>query len=306
MKPTLWIRRRFEGADFDRVFDAYEAEVLDGPLTPRIEAGEGGDLFAIWTFAERIDDAFLDRLPSLRVIANHGVGIDTIDTDAVERHGVELVVPRGANADAVADHAMGLLLAYRHRILAGDAFVRAGLWGSRQATEPSGDDLTDATLGILGLGAIGTAMARRARAFRMRLLYHSRQRKPELEEELGIGWRPLDDLLREVDNLSIHTPLTPATRGLLGARELGLMRPGAVIVNTGRGAVVDQEALIAALQEGRLAGAGLDVFPDEPNVDPRLIALPQVVLTPHIADLQEGAMSALTRGCVEGLLRAVS
>jgi glyoxylate reductase len=302
----MLIRRRFEGDDFERVLDAYDAEIVGGPLTPRIQAGEARDVAALWTFGERVDDALLDDLPALRVIANHGVGIDTIDTDAVARHGVELIVPRGANADAVADHALALLLAIRHRVVIGDAFVRSGVWGSRHAEEPSGEDITGSTLGILGLGAIGTETARRALAFRMRVVYHSRSRRPDTERELGLEWRELDDMLREVDHLSIHCPLTPQTRGSIGARELGLMRPSAVIINTARGAVVDEAAFIDALEQGRLAGAGLDVFPDEPNVDPRLIALPQVILTPHIADLQEGAMSALTSGCVAGLLRAVT
>jgi glyoxylate reductase len=303
MKPKLWIRRRFEGDDFDRVLDVFDATVLDGPLAPRIQAGEARDVVALWTFGERVDDELLARLPALRAIANHGVGTDTIDRAALTRAGVELIVPHGANADAVADHAMALLLAVRHRVVAGDAFIRAGFWGSRHATEPAGEDLTGATLGIIGLGAIGTETARRAMAFRMRVIYHSRTRRQDLEQSLGVGWRGLGELLAEADNISIHCPLTPETRGMLGPEELAAVKPGAVLVNTARGAVVDEESMIAALESGRLAGAALDVFPAEPHVDPRLIAMPQVVLTPHIADLQEGAMAALTRGCVDGLLR---
>jgi phosphoglycerate dehydrogenase-like enzyme len=232
----------------------------------------------------------------LRAVGNEGVGFDTIDTAALERRGIALCIPRGQNADAVADHAMALLLAVRHQVAAGDRYIRDGRWGGRGGAEPQGLDITGTTLGIVGLGHIGRAVARRAEVFGMRVVGWNRTPRPET----GIEHLFLDDLLAQADHITVHCALADATRGLLAAREFGLVKPTAVLINTARGAIVDTDAMITALEGDRLWGAGLDVFPHEPEVDPRLLEHPRVVMTPHIADNQPGVYGALTEAVVIG------
>jgi lactate dehydrogenase-like 2-hydroxyacid dehydrogenase len=304
VKPTIVVRRRFEGPAFVRLAERYAVTVLDDELRPAALAGHLRAAGAIWTVGEVIDDAFLDAVPDLRVIGNQGTGYNTIDVDAVERRGVVLVIPRGINADAVATHAIGLLVALRHRLPEGDAFVRSGAWGRRMDGEPVGEDVAGSTIGIVGMGAIGSEVARRARAFRMRVLYANRSPRPAIEAELGATRVDLDALLGAADHVVVCCPLTPATTGLIGARELALMRPTAILLNVARGAVVDEPALVRALTDGRLLGAGLDVFAAEPVVPAALLDHPRVIVTPHVADLQTGVMEALTAAVVEGLLAA--
>ena len=296
-KPVLVARTRFPGDAFARAEALFDVRINGGPLRDACLRGEHADAAAIWSFGERVDDELLDALPALRAVGNEGVGFDTIDRDALDRRGIVLCIPRGQNADAVADHALALLLAVRHNVVAGDRFIREGKWGRRGTEEPEGRDITGTTLGIVGLGNIGRAVARRAEAFGMRVVGWNRTPRPES----GIEHLALDDLLAQSDHVSLHCALAPETRGLIGARELGLLRPTAILINTARGAIVDQEALIAALQGDRLWGAGLDVFPQEPEVDPRLLEHPRVVVTPHIADYQPSVYGALTEAVVTGL-----
>ena len=293
--PLLLVRRSYPGLDLQRLGASYDVRIVDEPLVPLLLAG--ADPVAIWTFREPIDRAVLGCAPSLRVVASYGAGTDTIDRNALDERGIALVTAAGANAEAVADHVFALLLAVRHRIVEGDATVRSGGWDDRTEASLLGGDVHGTTIGIVGLGAIGSAVARRARGFGMRVLATPRGRA-----ETGVERLPLEELLPLADALTLHCPLTDATRGLIGARELALLRPGAVLVNTARGAVVDEAALVAALVEGRLAGAGLDVFAREPHVPATLRALSNVVLTPHVADATVGAQRAMTRACVEGLL----
>jgi phosphoglycerate dehydrogenase-like enzyme len=297
VKPILVSRTRFPGAAFERAEALFDVRTTDGPLRAACVRGEHADAAAIWSFGERVDDELLDALPALRAVGNQGVGFDTIDRDALDRRGIVLCIPRGQNADAVADHALALLLAVRHQVVAGDRFIREGRWGGRGGAEPQGVDITGSVLGIVGLGHIGRAVARRADAFGMRILGWNRTPRPET----GIEQVALDDLLAQADHVSVHCALADGTRGLLGERELGLLRPTAVLINTARGAIVDTDALIAALEADRLWGAGLDVFPHEPEVDPRLLEHPRVVLTPHIADNQPGVYGALTAAVVADL-----
>ena len=298
-KPILVARTRFPGDAFLRAEELFDVRILNDLVRPACIAGEHADADAIWSFGERIDDELLDALPRLRAVGNEGVGFDTIDVPALERRGVALCIPRGQNADAVADHALGLLLAVRHNIVAGDRFVREGRWGARGSEEPAGRTITGTTLGVIGLGNIGRASARRGEAFRMRVVAWNRTPRPEA----GVEQVALDDLLRQSDHVTIHCALSDDTRGLIGAPELALLRPTAVLINTARGAIVDPDALVAALQAGRLWGAGLDVFPHEPEVDPRLLEHPRVVVTPHIADHSPEIYGALTEAVVAGLER---
>jgi glyoxylate reductase len=253
---------------------------------------------ALAVVAERVDAETLDRFPALRVVANYGAGYDLVDVEACRARGVAVTNTPGVTAAATADLTFGLILAVRRRIAAGDRFVRTGRWGSGWADEPlKGDEVSGATLGIVGLGRIGRAVAQRALGFDMRVL-HTR-RTPDGEP----GYRELDDLLAEADVVSLHVPLTDETRGLVDARRLALMRDGACLVNTSRGPVVDEPALVAELVSGRLR-AGLDVFAHEPDVPSELFGLDNVVMTPHLGTATQATREAMTRVLVDNLLAA--
>jgi glyoxylate reductase len=280
--------RRLPGPAWDELDDV---EILEEPL-----AEKRPDVEALVVVAEAVDDRRLDLLPNLRIVANYGVGYDGVDVEACARRGVAVTNTPGVLDAATADLAFGLLLAARRRIVEGDRYVREGKWGSDWAEAVLlGDEVSGATLGIVGLGRIGSAVARRARAFDMRVLYT--RRSPDEES------RPLDALLAEADVVSLHVPLTEETQGLIDARRLGLMRDGACLVNTARGAIVDEEALVRELVSGRLR-AGLDVFAHEPSVPRELLDLPNVVLTPHIGSGTGATREAMTRVLVDNLLAA--
>jgi glyoxylate reductase len=280
--------RRFPGPAWD---DLDDVEVVAGPLTE-----VRPDVEALAVVAQVVDDRLLDLLPNLRIVANYGVGYDDVDVAACERRGVAVTNTPGVLDAATADLAFALVLAVRRRIVEGDRYVRQGKWGSGWA-EPFllGDEVSGATIGIVGLGRIGHAVARRARGFEMRVLYA--RSNPDEEST------PLDELLAEADVVTLHVPLTDETRGLVDARRLGLMRDGACLVNTSRGAIVDEQALVAELVSGRLR-AGLDVFAHEPAVPRELLDLPNVVLTPHVGSATAATREAMTRVLVDNLLAA--
>ncbi len=233
--------------------------------------------------ADRIDAAFLDA-SGVRWVSNHAVGTDNIDLAAAAERGVAVANTPGVLVDAAADLCVALALAAARRVAEGDRLVRAGGWTGFSTDLLLGLDLAGATVALVGLGAIGRAVARRLVAgFGMRGLYVARRPHPDDERALGVERADLDEALAAADLVTLHLPLTAETRGLIGARELALMRPGAVLVNISRGPIVDEGALTAALREGRIA-AGLDVFEREPiGPDHPLASLPNVVLTPHIA-----------------------
>ena len=238
-----------------------------------------------------VGPAELDLLRDLRLVANFGVGYDWIDVAACRARGVAVTNTPGVLDAATADLAIGLMLAARRRIVESDRIVRDGGWGADWAAGTLlGHDLSGATLGIVGLGRIGSAVARRAEAFELRVVQHSRTS--------GI---PLDELLRAADVVSLHAPLTAETEGLLSRERLALLRDGATLVNTARGALVDEDALVDELASGRIS-AGLDVFVHEPHVPERLLSLPNVVLTPHIGSATEETRAAMTRIVVDNVL----
>ena len=239
----------------------------------------------------------LDLLPSLRVVANFGVGYDRVDVAGCAARGVVVTNTPGVLVEATADLAFALILAVRRQVVQGDRFVRTGRWSGSWSEGGLAEELTGATLGILGLGRIGSAVARRARGFELRVLYSRRLRA---DSDLG-EYRHVDALFEESDIVSIHAPLTPETEGLVDARRLALLRDGACLVNTARGEMVDERALVAELVSGRI-GAGLDVFAHEPEVPRELLDLPNVVLTPHIGSATRQTREAMTRLVVDNLL----
>jgi glyoxylate reductase len=239
----------------------------------------------------------LDLLPRLRIVANFGVGYDRIDVAACAARGVVVTNTPGVLDHATADLAFALILATRRQLVEGDRLVRSGGWSGSWSEGRLADDVSGSTLGILGLGRIGSAVARRARGFDVRVLYT--QRRP-VQTDLG-EFRELDALFEEADILTIHAPLTADTVGLVDARRLALLRDGACLVNTARGEIVDEQALVAELVSGRIR-AGLDVFAHEPAVPRELLDLPNVVLTPHIGSATRQTREEMTRLVVDNLL----
>lgn len=243
------------------------------------------------------DAGVLESCPELRVIARVGVGVDSIDLETASRLGVVVTITPGANESAVADHAIALMLAAVRRISEYDRAIRQGEWNRTGRHTPW--ELTGATVGLIGYGQIGRLVGARLSGFGVRLLFTD----PVERDGAGSATRvPLEVLLQESDVVSIHAPLLPSTRQLLGPRELGLMRPDAVLVNTARGAVVDEPALIDALEQGRLRAAALDVFDHEPPRSSRLLSLPNVVLSPHVGGLSERSIFEMTRRATSSVL----
>jgi glyoxylate reductase len=231
---------------------------------------------------DRMDGDIMDHAPGLRVISNIAVGFDNIDVPAATERGILVTNTPGILTDTTADMAFCLLLAAARRMIESDRFARSGQWKRWKLDLLLGTDVHHATIGIIGLGRIGQAMARRARGFEMTILYASpRRAAPEIEQQLGARYVPLETLLRESDFVSLHCPLRPDTRHLIAAPQLALMKRTAILVNTTRGPVVDEAALAEALRDRRILAAGLDVFEKEPEIHPTLVGLDNVVLAPH-------------------------
>ncbi|TML15272.1 MAG: D-glycerate dehydrogenase [Actinobacteria bacterium] len=279
--------RRYPGPAFEELADV-EVESIPDLRAPR------PDVEALLAANESIP---LDLLPGLRLIANFGVGYDRLDVAELGRRGIAVSNTPGVLSAATADLTFALILAVRRRVVEGDRAVRAGAWAGSWADGFLAEELTGATLGIVGLGRIGQAVARRAVGFDLRVLYAQRTR---VDTELG-DYRELDELLAVSDLVTIHAPLTQETRGLIDARRLALLRDGASFVNTSRGEIVDEPALVAELVSGRLR-AGLDVFAHEPHVPEKLLDLPNVVLTPHLGSGTRQTREAMTRLAVDNLL----
>jgi glyoxylate reductase len=278
--------RRYPGPAFDELEDV-EVRPLSELEEPRPDVG---------TLVVANEPVPLELLPGLRLVANFGVGYDRLGIDALRQRDVAVTNTPGILDAATADLTFALILAVRRRVVEGDRRVRAGEWSGSWAEGFLAEELTGSTLGIVGLGRIGQAVARRARGFELRVLYTQRSRS-----DAGLGeYRDLDELLAEADIVSIHAPLTPETRGLLDAPRLALLEDGACLINTARGEIVDEPALVAELVSGRIR-AGLDVFAREPHVPEELLALPNVVLTPHLGSGTRQTREAMTRIVVDNI-----
>ena len=291
----VFITRSVPGRPVDLLERAgHQVEVWPGELPPSrdVLANRLESAAALLTMVtDGIDADLMGAAPGLRIIANMAVGYDNVSPSDANEAGIWLTNTPGVLAETTADLAFALLMDAARNLTASDRDTRAGGWKTWSPTAFLGQDVYRATLGIVGLGEIGEAMARRARGFSMRILYASRTRKPAVESNLGLEWRSFEEVLVSSDFVSLHVPLTPETRHLISHRELALMKPGAILVNTTRGAVVDQDALVASLRSGHLGGAALDVTDPEPlPLDHPLFALPNAVITPHI-----GSASLATR-----------
>jgi glyoxylate reductase len=257
---------------------------------------------------DRFDAATFDRFPQLRVVANVAVGYDNIDVAAATARGIAVINTPGVLDETTADLAFALLLAAARRIVEADKYVREGNWKTWSFDLLLGTDLGGKTIGIIGLGRIGQAMARRAVAFGMKVIYTQRNRANAAAEAVAGGARhvSLDELLRESDFISVHCPLNESTKHLLSAKEFAKMKPSCIFVNTARGPIVDEAALVSALFNGKIHAAGLDVFEREPEVTHALLSMPNVVLAPHIGSASVETRSAMADLAVTGLLSALS
>ena len=305
---VLVTRRIFpEAIAFLRERAEVEYVESDDALTPdELIARSRGKQGIVAQLTDRFNAEQIARLEGVRVISDVAVGYDNVDLDAATRHGILITNTPDVLTDTTADLAFALMLATARRLVEGHLYVHSGQWRRWAIDLLAGHDVHHKTLGIVGMGRIGLAVARRGRGFSMRILYCDARRAPEeTERELGLEFVDRERLLRESDFVSLHVPLMESTRHLIGAAELALMKATAILVNTSRGPVVDEAALAEALAAGRIGGAGLDVFEREPEVHPGLLKLDNVVLEPHIGsasiDTRRGMSMLAARNCAEAL-----
>ena len=248
-----------------------------------------------------VNAEFLDAAPKLGIAARFGVGYDNVDVEECSRRGIHVTHTPDVLSSAVADLTLGLILSLMRGIVDANTYAR-GEWSLKRSRLPFGRDMEGMTLGIVGLGRIGAEVARRAHGFGMKVVYSDVVRRPDLESSLGAEYSEFEDLLKESDIVSIHVPLLPSTRHLIGRKELKMMKHSAVVINTSRGLTIDQVALIEALEEGWIAGAGLDVFTEEPlSSESRLTEMSNVVLTPHIGSATVETRRRMAEVCAENV-----
>lgn len=286
MMHKIYVTRKIPQQGLDLLKRYAEVKIWEGELPPprdilRKEIREVDGILTLLT--DRIDKEILGAAKNLKVIGNYAVGFDNIDIDEATRRGIVVTNTPGVLTETTADLAFALMMAVGRNIVRGDRYVREGNWKTWEPMLLLGMDINEATLGIIGMGRIGQALARRAFGFNMRILYYDEYNIQEAERSFNAKKVSLEELLQVSDYISIHAPLTPSTRNMIGLKEFSMMRKEAILINTSRGPLVDEAALIEALERGTIAGAGLDVFQEEPiGKDHPLCRLPNVVLVPHI------------------------
>jgi glyoxylate reductase len=292
-RPKVLITRPIQQSVIDRISEHCDVQVhtLDDPMPPELLTSAMREVDGVMPAGVRISKEIIEASPRLRVISNIAVGYDNIDLETCNRRHILVTNTPDVLTEATADLAFALILAAGRRVAEGDRYVRGGHWKHWQWNCLWGTEMHGKTLGLFGFGRIAQAVARRAHGFSMRILYHARGRvSANIEKELAAEFVDRETLLRRSDFLSLHVPLTPETRHAIGAAELALMKPSAIIINAARGPIIDEEALVRALQAGRLAGAGLDVFEHEPKPNPALLTMENVTMMPHV-----GSATAETR-----------
>jgi len=307
--PKVFITRPLPAVAVQRIAQSCEVSMnpQDIRLTPQEMIAACREVEGVVTSSTPIGADVVEQAPRLRVVSAVAVGYDIIDLDACTRRGVLVTNTPGVVTEATADLSFGLLMCVARRLVEADRFVREGHWKFWEFGCMWGTDLSGKTLGVYGFGRIGQAVARRARGFNMRIIYHSIDRPtPEQERELGAQFVDRDTLLREADFLTIHVPLAPDTHHLVGAAQLALMKPTAFLINSSRGKVVEEAALVEALQSKRIAGAGLDVFEFEPKIHPALFTMPNVVMTPHMGTSTGETRTAMALMAADNLLAALA
>lgn len=269
------------------ILEGYGLEIIrpKQPVTEEDLLSNLDDVVAIITGLEPISKNIINSAPRLKVIVKHGIGVDNIDLDAAKEKGVIVANSPGTNREAVADLVFGLMLSLARNISKSDSQVRAGQW-----PKVFGQSVYGKTLGIIGLGAIGKSMVKRARGFDMKVIAFDNYWDKEYADANGVIYSDIEGILKEADFVSLHIPLTDETKNLISMNQLNMMKPTAYLINASRGGVVDEEALCKALSEGRIAGAGLDVFSSEPPINSPLLGLENVILTPHMGGFTDGAL----------------
>jgi glyoxylate reductase len=306
VQPRVFVARKLPGDALDRLAAQTDMRLWEGELPPPrdvllAEARTSEGLLTLLT--DRIDQELLDVAPRLRAVSNMAVGFDNIDVAACTARGILVGNTPGVLTDTTADFAFALLMAAARRVVEADAFTRAGRWQTWGPGLLLGHDIHRATIGIVGMGQIGQAVARRAHGFDMRILYSEEVPRPDTEAATGARRVGLDELLRESDFVTLHVPLTAATRHLIGVAQLALMKPTAVLINTARGPVVDQRALAEALRAGRPGMAALDVTDPEPiAMDDPLLVLPNTIIAPHIASGSRATREKMAEMAADNLL----
>lgn len=297
--PKVIVTRELSNAVMDRMSELFDTTLnrADVPMTrSELAAAMATCDVLVPTVTDDIDASLIDGAGDrLKLIANFGAGVNHIDLKAARKRGIIVTNTPGVLTEDTADMAMALIISVPRRLAEGEKLVRTGQWKGWSPGGMLGHRIGGKALGIIGMGRIGQAVARRARAFGLSIHYHNRHRLPKVvEAEFGAEWHPnLDAMLGLIDILTIHTPRNADSENLIDEARIGLLRPHVYLINTSRGGIVDEEALTGALESGRLAGAGLDVWRHEPHIDPRLLALPNVVMTPHMGSATfEGRMAA--------------
>lgn len=310
-RPKVYLARKLPEAARTLVaaacdVDEWPSEDAPVPRDVLLERAASADgLLTLLT--ERVDAALLDAAPRCRVVANMAVGYDNVDVAELTRRGVLLTNTPGVLTETTADLVWALILSTARRIVEGSEAIKTDRWTTWSPMFMTGHDVFGATLGIVGAGRIGSAVARRAIGFNMPILYHNRRFAPDLEAEVGARYRPLDDLLREADIVVVLVPLNDATRGMFGAREFARMKPTAIFINAARGPVVQEPALVAALKAGRPWAAGLDVFEREPiGSDHPLAQLPNATIVPHIGSATVRTRTLMATTAARNLVAALT
>ena len=303
-RPTLYLSRLLPDPVMALVRERFQLvqEPLDVlPNSLALREGLCQADAAIVTLGDRIDAETIHAAARLKILANYAVGYNNIDLAAARERGLVVTNTPDVLTDATADLTWALLLATARRVVEGDSLVRSGRWIGWSPTQLLGAEVSGKTLGIIGMGRIGQAVAQRAAGFRMKVRYHTRQ--PLATSSLPREWehRSLQDILGEADIVTIHVPLSPSTHHLIGARELAWMRPTAFLINTARGPIIDEGALVNALKTGIIAGAGLDVYEQEPSLHPAMAQLKQVVLLPHLGSATLHARVQMGLVCLENI-----
>lgn len=283
-------------SNFDRVLASQE--LIDAAL----------DADAILALLhDKITGELLDKLPKLKIVSNYAVGFDNIDVKAATERGVVVTnTPSKEVNESVAEFTWALMLALSRRLVEGDEYGRKGAYKGWEPNMFLGRDIYGKTLGVIGLGRIGSLVARRAAGYKMKVLYTERNRDSDREKELEVEYRSLEDLLKEADYVTLHVPLTEETRHLVNAENIKLMKTGAFLINTSRGPVVQEHALAQALREGRLAGAALDVHENEPQMNPEMMQMENTILTPHIASATVEVREKMTSQAVDNILKVLA
>ena len=310
MKPKVVVTR--EVFDDSIAYLTQHCEVVanqaDVPYTPEALAAKlapGDGLMCALT--DKVDAALIAHCPHLKAVANIAVGYNNIDVPACTARGIQVTNTPGVLDDSTADLAFALMLATARRITEVESYIRNGEWTGWKLKQWLGVDVHHATLGIIGMGRIGQAIARRARGFDMNVIYHNRTRvAPAIEQRVGALYVSFDELLAQADFVVLQMPYSPATHHLISTKELAKMKPGAILINSTRGGVVDDKALIAALKNGVIRAAGLDVFEGEPKLDAGFLELKNVVLVPHIGSSTESTRRAMAMTAAKNLVAALS